>query len=351
MTTQLRRAAPPRRRAVRRLLIGLAVVMAVLLLAGGLAVWRIWATADGLQRADDLLPARTPAPAGTPGADGTAAPTTGTPVIAGSLNYVLMGSDINAGGEEGRSDVLMVAHVPPTRDKVYVISFPRDMWVTIPGRGMAKINAAYAYGGPALTTRTVESLVGVQMDHAAKIDYEGFVGMTTELGGVTVQNKVASTKQVGGTTYTWPAGPITLQGEEALQYVRQRYELPHGDLDRAERQRAMVRAILGKLMSRDVLTNPAKIAGVMGSLGRFVTVDAGLTNDVLFSTATSMRVDSGDDIVLLQAPLSGFGRSPDGQSIDLVNQPQLAEMSQAIKAGTMADYAAKYKDQPLAGNR
>ena len=134
MTTELRRAAPPRRRAVRRLLIGLAVVMAVLLLAGGLAVWRIWATADGLQRADDLLPARTPAPAGTPGADGTAAPTTGTPVIAGSLNYVLMGSDINAGGEEGRSDVLMVAHVPPTRDKVYVISFPRDMWVTIPGR-------------------------------------------------------------------------------------------------------------------------------------------------------------------------------------------------------------------------
>lgn len=241
----------------------------------------------------------------------------------------------------------MLAHVPPTRDKVYIVSFPRDMWVQIPGRGQAKINAAYAYGGEALATRTLESLVGVRMDHAAKINFDGFMGLTTQLGGVTVNNKHASS--VG--EYSWPKGEVTIQGEEALTYVRQRYGLPNGDLDRAERQRAVVKAILMKMLTLDVLANPVKFNEVMGQLGQYFTVDEGLTNQVIFSTATSMRVNSGDDIVILQAPISGFGTSGDGQSIDIVNEPQLAEMAQAVRTGTMADYAAKYKDQPLAGGR
>ena len=99
-----------------------------------------------------------------------------------------MGSDSLGSHDRGRSDVLMLAHVPPGRDAVYVVSFPRDMWVEVPGRGHAKINAAYAYGGDALATRTLESLVGVRMDHAAKIDFEGFTGLTPELGGVTVDH-------------------------------------------------------------------------------------------------------------------------------------------------------------------
>ena len=131
--------------------------------------------------------------------------------------------------------VIQETSVQPGRDKVHIVSFPRDMWVDVPGRGFAKINAAYAYGGEALATRTLESLVGVRMDHAAKIDFEGFTGLTTELGGVTVDNKIASETQ----GYAWPKGEVTIQGEEALVYVRQRYGMPNGDLDRAERQRAV----------------------------------------------------------------------------------------------------------------
>lgn len=256
-----------------------------------------------------------------------------------------MGSDSRGDGDRGRSDVLMLLHVPPGRDKVYIVSFPRDMWVQIPGRGEAKINAAYAYGGEALATRTLESLVGVRMDHAVRIDFEGFVGLTNQLGGVTVDNKHASS--AGG--YTWPQGAVTVQGEEALAFVRQRHGLPNGDLDRAERQRAVVRAILLKMMSRDVLANPVRFNEVMDELGRHFTVDEALTNQVIFGTGTSMRVDSDDDIVILQAPISGFGRSGDGQSIDIVHQVQLAELAQAVRTGTMADYADKYRDQPLVG--
>lgn len=309
------------------------IVVALAVIVAGFYVWRVWSTANDINRADSLLPADDPA---RPAASATAA---------GSFNYVLMGSDSRGDGDRGRSDVLMLAHVPPGRDKVYIVSFPRDMWVDVPGRGFAKINAAYAYGGEALATRTLESLVGVRMDHAAKIDFEGFMGLTTELGGVTVDNKIASETQ----GYAWPKGEVTIQGEEALVYVRQRYGMPNGDLDRAERQRAVVKAILMKMLTLDVLANPVKFNEVMGKLGQYFTVDEGLTNGVILSTATSMKVNSGNDIEILQAPISGFGTSADGQAIDVVNEPQLEEMGKAIRTGTMADYAARYRDQPLAG--
>lgn len=314
------------------------IVVALAMMVGGFYVWRMWSTASDIERTNTLLPSGETDDPERPAAEAS---------VEGSFNYVLMGSDSRGDGDRGRSDVLMLAHVPPTRDKVYIVSFPRDMWVQIPGRGQAKINAAYAYGGEALATRTLESLVGVRMDHAAKINFDGFMGLTTQLGGVTVNNKHASS--VG--EYSWPKGEVTIQGEEALTYVRQRYGLPNGDLDRAERQRAVVKAILMKMLTLDVLANPVKFNEVMGQLGQYFTVDEGLTNQVIFSTATSMRVNSGDDIVILQAPISGFGTSGDGQSIDIVNEPQLAEMAQAVRTGTMADYAAKYKDQPLAGGR
>ncbi len=335
------------KRAIRRrrpvwvqVLVGaLAGLLALTLGIGGFYAWRLWDAASRIERVDTMLPTDD---AGRPAVD-AAAP--------GSLNYVLMGSDSRGSGDVGRSDVLMLAHVPPKRDKVYIVSFPRDMWVEVPGRGKAKINAAYAWGGEALTIRTVESLIGVRIDHAAKIDFEGFTGLTTQLGGVTVNNRVASRQHSPETmkVYSWPKGEITIQGEEALIYVRQRYGLPNGDLDRAERQRAVVRAILSKMLSQNVIANPVRFNAVMGEIGHYFTVDSRLTNEVILQTATSMRVTGGSDIVMLQAPISGFGRSPDGQSIDVVNEAQLAEMATAIQQGTMADYATKYADQPFAG--
>ncbi|MBK8463614.1 MAG: LCP family protein [Nigerium sp.] len=307
-------------------------LVTVSLIVGGFYVWRVWSTVDQVERSDTLMPTgddRPPAEA----------------AASGSLNVVLMGSDARSDDERGRSDVLMLAHVSPARDQVYIVSFPRDMWVTIPDRGYAKINAAYSWGGDPLAIRTIESLTGVRIDHAAKINFDGFIGLTTALDGVTVNNRVAS--KSGG--YSWPKGQIAIQGEEALTYVRQRYELAGGDLDRAERQRAVVKAILTKMMSANVIANPLTFNEVMGELGQYFTVDSGLTNEVLFQTATSMRVTSSGDIRLLQAPISGFSRSADGQSIDLVDEAQLAELADAIRNGTMAAYYEKYKDQPFAG--
>ena len=86
----------------------------------------------------------------------------------------------------------MVMHLAADRKSAYMISFPRDMYVPIPGHGKNKINAAFAYGGPQLTVRTLEGLLNTRMDHVALIDFEGFIKLTEELGGVKVYNKYAS---------------------------------------------------------------------------------------------------------------------------------------------------------------
>ena len=166
-----------------------------------------------------------------------------------------------------------------------------------------------------------------------------FAGLTDALGGVTVDNEHASESwNVDHTQkYTFPVGPVELSGEKALSYVRDRKHLPEGDLDRASRQREVLAAILAKMASPDVLANPARFSQVVGTLGQYLTVDSGLTNDEVFRTASSMRVGRGD-IVSLQAPITGFGRSAGGQSINLVDWPKMKQLATHLRDDTMDQY-------------
>ena len=147
----------------------------------------------------------------------------------GTLNYVLLGSDSRDPGNDGngRSDTILVVHLNAKRNKAYIISFPRDMYVNVPGSGRNKINAAFAFGCTPLAVRTLESLTGVRMDHVAMIDFEGFIRLTEDLNGVTVINKTAFSSH----GFDYPEGKITIAGEEALWFVRERKLLPGGDLD------------------------------------------------------------------------------------------------------------------------
>lgn len=258
-----------------------------------------------------------------------------------TLNYVLMGTDSrDVANDRGRSDALMLVHVSGDRDSVYIISYPRDMWVPIPEHGTAKINAAYAYGGAALTVRTMEDLNQVPIDHVAITNFEGFAEMTSALGGVTVDNPHPSHS---GDTY-FPAGEITVAGEDALAYVRERYDLPGGDFDRAERQRLVVQGILRKALSAEVLADPGRFTDFVTAFSRYLTVDEGLTNAELLRTGMSLRGLRADDIYVLQAPVSGVGTSADGQSIDIVDQERLAELQQALQEDTMDQYRARYPE-------
>lgn len=257
--------------------------------------------------------------------------------------FVLLGSD-SRGWDRGRSDSLMVAYLPADRKHLYLISFLRDMWVTIPPNDVvrkptqAKINAAYSWGGVPLTIQTLEQLTNVRMDHAAVIDFTGFKELTTALGGVQVYNDQDST--IEGVHF--PAGEITLKGNAALKYVRERRDLKNGDLDRAHRQRDVLTAIIDKTLSAGTLANPSKFDDVTTLAGRTMTVDDKLTNAEIRKLATSLRFSSGDGVVQVQVPISGFGKSKDGQAYDVVDKEGLQELSDAMRNDTMDVYVENH---------
>lgn len=331
----LSEAVRPRWRAIRRL-VAVVVVLVVLALIA-LAVYAALLSHSFTQHVvrQPLLP-DSDGP-GQPRAGSSAPPRQPPRPPVGktdAVNYVLMGSDSRntADAGAGRSDTLMVMHLAADRRHAYLISFPRDMYVAIPGRGKNKINAAFSFGGPQLAVRTLEDLLDVRMEHAALIDFDGFTNLTEELGGVTVVNKHASTSR----GYHFPAGEITVRGDQALAYVRERYELPRGDLDRAERQRDVVKAILDKGLSPETVANPVRFNGFVAGVAQHVVVDSELSDSTIRSTALSLRM-TGNDVRQLQAPISGFA-TVRGQSIDVVDRGQLKELSRALQKDTVEDY-------------
>jgi polyisoprenyl-teichoic acid--peptidoglycan teichoic acid transferase len=123
--------------------------------------------------------------------------------------------------------------------------------------------------------------------------------------------------------------------------VRERKQLPSGDLDRAERQRIVLRAILAKGLAKETISNPFKFVSFVRGVSAHVSVDEGLTDSKLRKTAFSLRL-SPQDVRLLQAPISGFGTSPTGQSIDIVDQRRLAQLAKALQNDQMDKYLEKY---------
>ena len=134
------------RRALRRWLIVLGSLLAVVVLAAGALTFYGVQTLNTVKREPGLLPS------------GRASADPGE-LASQPIDFLLLGSD-SRGEDRGRSDVMMLVHSDPSRDKLYLISLPRDLWVPIPGHGTNKINAAYAFGGAPLAVQTVENLLG-----------------------------------------------------------------------------------------------------------------------------------------------------------------------------------------------
>ena len=204
-----------RRRWFLLLIISLAVLIVVPIVAVGYVLSTTVRSVSNIMRVPDALPTWSRPPSPTPSVQ-----TTNSPV-----NLLLIGSDKQSYTENGRSDSFIVLHISADRKNAYLVSFPRDMWVSITGHGTAKINAAYSWGGSALAVQTLEQLTGARIDHVATTDFSDFVGLVDVVGGVTVDNPVASKAQgnVKGGYYDWPKGPVTLDGAAALVFSRQRY--------------------------------------------------------------------------------------------------------------------------------
>lgn len=323
--------APARKR--HRWWIPLAILLALLAIGAGGLLWYAAALSqefsDKIHRGGE---AQLPPPTGV-----TIAPPNPTAGASAAVNFVLLGVD-KRDGDRGRSDSLMVAHLTGDRKHLYLISFPRDMYVEIPGRGKDKINAAFAYGGSALTVSTLQNLLQLRMDHVGMIDMEGFVALTDVIGGVTINNPYGFT--VDGQTF--PAGPLELSGERALLFCRARYMLPNGDLDRARNQRLVLKAIISKGLSPSMVSNPAAFTSFVGGVANTMQVDSSMTDGRIRDLFLSVRMTSADDIREMQAPISGFGTTSGGASIDVVDEARMAELATAMRTDTLDAYFAKY---------
>ena len=155
---------------------------------------------------------------------------TDRPVNTAATDILLLGSDQRSGAEAqyvtgARADTIMVLHIPEDGSAAYLVSIMRDTWVNIPGYGSHKVNAGLNYGGVDLQVATIEQLLGIQMDHVAEIDFQGFKALVDTLGGVTVDVPLNFSTD----NYTFTAGPQTLNGGQALEFVRQRYAFSDGD--------------------------------------------------------------------------------------------------------------------------
>ncbi len=247
-----------------------------------------------------------------------------------SINMLMIGSD-SRGSDQGRSDVIILAHISDDRSRVDLIHFPRDMYVSIPGHGKDKINAAYAYGGAPLLVETLQNLVDVPLEHVAIVDFEGFKAMTDAVGGVDVRVTQASPG--------YPVGMMHMNGAQGLTFVRDRHDLSQGDISRGRRQEAFIKAVMLKGLSRDTLLNPIRLADFLTAATTNMTVDQDFDTGQMRSLALSMRNVRGSDIHFWTAPWTGVGTTSKGASIVKVSTKQMAVLSAALKKDAMSGYS------------
>jgi LCP family protein required for cell wall assembly len=280
----------------------------------------------------------------------------------GTQNILLVGSDSRAGsnGEFGevegqRSDTTILAHVD-RNGSTTLVSFPRDLWVTIPAytgadgtahkAQQSKLNAAFSLGGPALLVHTLETLTGIRIDHYVQVDFSGFQEITDALGGVTVCVKqLPESLRARGfdnlhdkmSGWSGQVGENRLDGVHALAFVRQRYGLPEGDLDRIRRQQQFLGAVFHRLTAASTLANPVRIRGVLNAATAALTLDRSTSLTDLEPLALRMQgIAGGGGLTFATIPAAAGTRA--SQSVLLVDPARLKAFLDPLKAGEPVAY-------------
>jgi LCP family protein required for cell wall assembly len=271
------------------------------------------------------------------------------PVVAGAQNILLLGSDSRdpdnkAKPGEWRTDTMIVMHVTADHGKAYMISLPRDLYVSIPqsptnpelGNTKAKINAAFAWGGLPLAVQTVEGFTGVHIDHVVLVDFGGFKEVTDALGGVDL-NIEQDTTSIHKPFRKFKKGVSHLDGEAALDWVRQRKQFPDGDFARMRHQQEFMKALMDKAASTGTLGNPFKLNAFLQSVTKAMTVD----NDFsLADTAMAFRNIRSQDLTFMVSPNIG-SQTVNGESVVVSDREKAAALYDAVAKDTVADWVAQ----------
>lgn len=262
----------------------------------------------------------------------------------GPVNVLLIGTDSrDPDAMDGNADTILLAHLPADRSSIGLISFTRDMWVSIPEAGEAKINAAFPIGGTPLLTETVSELLGgLDIDYTVQSNMNAFINLTRWLDGFEVDNQYATeaTIESTGRRVVFEEGPIWLENTDALIYARQRQGMPLGDLDRTQRQRAVLVGMMHRLQER-LQEDPAAFPELVANLYGNVRVTGDLDPEDFLTLAPLLRDLDPDDATSLMVPITGFDMIS-GQSVNVVDRAGAAALGQALRDDDLAGYVEQY---------
>jgi polyisoprenyl-teichoic acid--peptidoglycan teichoic acid transferase len=224
-----------------------------------------------------------------------------------SVTFLLLGSDTR-GGASFRTDTILVAAVRPKDGQVSLISFPRDLWVNIPTVGMQRINTAYQFGeyggytggGAGLLKDTILYNFGLQIDHTAMVDFDGFRRIVDTLNGIDVPVACPYTdwrlidpsydpeNENNWALYTAGPGLIHMDGDLSLWYARSRSK--SNDFDRGRRQQEVIRAIYGQALRSNTLS---RLPQLYNDFSSTITTDLGL-GDILKLSPLALHLTNAD---------------------------------------------------------
>ena len=243
--------------------------------------------------------------------------------IDGPINVLLIGSDTREGqgsteyGPVGSAlaDVIILLHVSADRKNAVALSFPRDLMVAVPScpdpeggepstpKDFVQINSTMNYGGPACTLLAVQQLTGVAIPYLAMIDFKGVIAMSEAVGGVDVC--VAEPIEDPKTNLYLDAGEHTLEGAQALAFLRTRYGVGDGsDLSRISNQQVFLTSLVRKLKDEGALTNPFTMFRIGTAALENMTLSKSLTNlGVIFGMAREVNDVDLDKITFIKLPV------------------------------------------------
>ena len=260
----------------------------------------------------------------------------------GPINMLLVGSDTRKNQGEGYgddtselADVIMLLHISADRKNAVALSFPRDLLVPIPAcpdpeggsfsaMSRQQINSSISYGGPVCTLLTIQALTGVKIPYLAMIDFRGVIEMSNAIGGVEVC--VANPIEDKYSKLKLDAGLHTLQGKEALAFLRTRHGVGDGsDLARISNQQVFLTSLLRKVKNEGVLNNPIYLYSLANAAARNMKLSESMTDlGTMVALAGALRNVDLDKMTFLQVPSrGGLSGSEAGRVEPIYDQAQL----------------------------
>ena len=239
-----------------------------------------------------------------------------------------------------RSDTVILAHLYGDSDTAQLVSFPRDSWVTIPDytdpktrqtvqAHQAKLNSAFFEGGPALLIDTIEALSGISVDRYVQVDFDGFQRIVNRLDGVEVCLSQPAKEPLSGIDL--PAGRQTIKGDQALAFVRQRYGLANGDIDRIGRQQQFIGAIVRKVLSAGTLANPVRLDGVIRAGTQSLVVDDGTGLGDLQQLALRFKSFDTGGVLFTTVPIADQNARRQRQLVVLLDEEKLTALFDQLR--------------------